>query len=323
MAALFLIKAGTTEIGKLCVLYEETLETLSKPRDDEGLKMLLYHKAMANAKALAIAAACSTRSTTILETFLSQGPDGESINKTCIEASRSPKLDHDQRESVLKLLLDTEPSLTMTEGTRLLHSMVEQAADSTLLLLMLIERGVEVSELNLQTALTSSNEELWLLARHCGITDVALTRLLLEHGANVSFKDFWPLKVSVKLDSIETIDILIESIRDQDAAAGAFALACTSAGLKPAFLFKIYSGLLKYPITKESLSQALIGTLASGQNIDTMKILLLERGADPNEDSAKCFALVCTAGNETAFRVMCPYSNVDSVTLAMIEHCPK
>jgi hypothetical protein len=374
MMRLLLDKAGNAEIGQSEVLYDETLEALSKSGDDRGFKILLAHKPLVSTKSLAIAAAFSSRSTTILETLLSRQPSGESISTACIAAFRSPKLNHDQKESVLGLLLDAKPGLTKNEIASLLRTMVEQHGNSTLVPLMLIKRGVEVTAGHLQATLTTSNKELFTLlvreveptsalntcfaqavsstmtvdrrlwiyeallnngsfsttavsaaiviALNEGTTDVELVKLLLKHGADVKLKEFLPLKLAFKLKSTEITELLIQSIRDDNTAAAAFDLVRTSTALRPAFRVKVYTSLLKHNITKDKLTLALIDTLKNVQDLDTMK-LLLERGANPSADGAKCFVLACKAGNEAALRVMCPYANVDAVTLALIEHCAK
>ncbi|KAK2678081.1 Ankyrin repeat-containing domain superfamily [Fusarium oxysporum f. sp. vasinfectum] len=374
MMRLLLDKAGNAEIGQSEVLYDETLEALSKSGDDRGFKILLAHKPLVSTKSLGIAAAFSSRSTTILEMLLSLQPSGESISTACIAAFRSPKLNHDQKESVLGLLLDAKPGLKKNETSSLLRTMVEQHGDSTVVPLMLIKRGVEVTAAHLEATLTTSSKELFtLLVREVdptsavnacfaqavssamaverrlwiyeallntgrvstttasaaliislneGTPDVGLLKLLLKHGADVRLKEFLPLKLAFKLKSAEITDLLIQSIRDDNTAAAAFDLVRTSSALKPAFRVKVYTSLLKHKITEDKLTLALIDTLKNAPDMDTMK-LLLERGASPGADGAKCFVLACKAGNEAALRAMCPYANVDAVTLALIEHCAK
>ncbi|KAI3587783.1 hypothetical protein IWW34DRAFT_779817 [Fusarium oxysporum f. sp. albedinis] len=374
MMRLLLDKAGNAEIGQSEVLYDETLEALSKSGDDRGFKILLAHKPLVSTKSLGIAAAFSSRSTTILEMLLSLQPSGESISTACIAALRSPKLNHDQKESVLGLLLDAKPGLKKNETSSLLRTMVEQHGDSTVVPLMLIKRGVEVTAAHLEATLTTSSKELFtLLVREVdptsavnacftqavssamaverrlwiyeallntgrvsttaasaaliislneGTPDVGLVKLLLKHGADVRLKEFLPLKLAFKLKSAEITDLLIQSIRDDNTAAAAFDLVRTSSALKPAFRVKVYTSLLKHKITEDKLTLALIDTLKNAPDMDTMK-LLLERGASPGANGAKCFVLACKAGNEAALRAMCPYANVDAVTLALIEHCAK
>ncbi|QKD49146.2 uncharacterized protein FOBCDRAFT_236626 [Fusarium oxysporum Fo47] len=304
MMRLLLDKAGNAEIGQSEVLYDETLEALSKSGDDRGFKILLAHKPLVSTKSLGIAAAFSSRSTTILEMLLSLQPSGE-----------SPKLNHDQKESVLGLLLDAKPGLKKNETS------------SLLLPLMLIKRGVEVTAAHLEATLTTSSKELFtLLVREVdptsavnacftqavssamaverrlvsttaasaaliislneGTPDVGLVKLLLKHGADVRLKEFLPLKLAFKLKSAEITDLLIQSIRDDNTAAAAFDLVRTSSALKPAFRVK--------------LTLALIDTLKNAPDMDTMK-LLLERGASPGANGAK-----------SALRAMCPYANVDA-----------
>ncbi|KAI1043225.1 hypothetical protein LB505_006109 [Fusarium chuoi] len=374
MMRLLLDKAGNAEIGQSELLYDETLEALSKSGDDRGFKMLLAHKPVVSTKSLGIAAAISSRSTTILEMLLSRQPSGESISTACIAAFRSPKLNDDQKESVLGLLLDARPGLTKDETSSLLRAMVEQHGDSTLVPLMLIKRGVEVTAAHLEATLTTSSKELFTLlirevrptsaVNECfaqavssamtierrrwvyevllntgkvstttasaaliislneGTPEVGLVKLLLKHGADVKLKEFLPLKLAFKLKSAEITKLLIQSIKDDNTAAAAFDLVRTSAAMKPAFRAMVYTSLLKHKITEDKLTLALIDTLKNAPDIDIMK-LLLERGAIPSADGAKCFVLACKAGNEAALRVMCQYANVDAVTLALIEHCSK
>ncbi|KAF5534756.1 hypothetical protein FMEXI_11165 [Fusarium mexicanum] len=374
MMRLLLDKAGNAEIGQSEVLYDETLEALSKSGDDRGFKILLAHKPLVGTKSLGIAAAISSRSTTILEMLLSRQPSGDSISTACIAAFRSPKLNDDQKESVLGLLLDAKPGLTKDETSSLLRAMVEQYGDTTLVPLMLIKRGVEVTEAHLKATFTSSSKELFTLLVHevkpaiaaneCfaqavsstltverrrwiyeallstgkvstttasaaliislneGTPDVGLVKLLLKHGADVKLKEFLPLKLAFKLKSAEITELLIQSIKDDNAAAAAFDLVRTWTAMKPAFRARVYTCLLKHKITEDKLTLALVDTLKNAPHIDTMK-MLLERGASPSADGAKCFVLACKAGNEAALRIMCQYANVDAVTIALIEHCSK
>ncbi|KAF5625999.1 hypothetical protein F52700_8714 [Fusarium sp. NRRL 52700] len=374
MMRLLLDKAGNSEIGQSEVLYDETLEALSKSGDDRGFKILLAHKPLVSTKSLAIAAATSSRSTTILEMLLSRQPTGESISTACVAAFRSPKLNDDHKESVLGLLLDAKPGLTKDETSSLLRAMVEQYGDSTLVPLMLIKRGVEVTAAHLKPTLTSSGKELFTILvrevkptnavnecfaqavstamtaerRHWiyeallntgkvstttvsaaliislneGTPQVGLVKLLLKHGADVKLKEFLPLKLAFKLKSAEITELLIQSIKDDNTAAAAFDLVRTSTTTKPAFRVKVYASLLKHKITEDKLTLALIDTLKNAPDIDCMR-LLLERGAKPSAEGAKCFVLACKAGNEAALRVMCQYANIDAVTLALIEQCSK
>ncbi|KAF5638870.1 uncharacterized protein FTJAE_5058 [Fusarium tjaetaba] len=373
MMRLLLDKAGNAEIGQSEVLDDETLEAFSKSGDDRGFKILLAHKPLVSTKSLVIAA-ISSRSTTILEMLLSRQPSGESITTACIAAFRSPKLNDDQKESVLELLLDAKPGLTKAETSSLLHAMVEQYGDSTLVPLMLMKRGVEVTAAHLKATLISSSKELFtllirevkptnavnecfaqamssamtverrrwicealldtgkvsitaasgalILSLNEGTPDVGLVKLLLKHGADVKLKEFRPLRMAFKLKSAEVTELLIQSIKDDNTAAAAFDLVRTSTAMKPAFRYRVYTSLLKHKITEDKLTLALIDTLKNAPDIDTMR-LLLERGASPNTDDAKCFVLACKAGNEAALRIMCQYANVDAVTLALIEHCSK
>ncbi|KAF5251577.1 hypothetical protein FANTH_3187 [Fusarium anthophilum] len=374
MMRLLLDKAGNAEIGQSEVLYDETLEALSKSGDDRGFKILLAHKPLVGTKSLGIAAAISSRSTTILEMLLSRQPSGDSISTACIAAFRSPKLNDDQKESVLGLLLDAKPGLTKDETSCLLRAMVEQYGDSTLVPLMLIKRGVEVTEAHLKATFTSSSKELFTLLVHevkpantvneCfaqavssaltverrrwiyeallntgkvstttasaaliislneGTPDVGLVKLLLKYGADVKLKEFLPLKLAFKLKSAEITELLIQSIKDDNTAAAAFDLVRTWTAMKPAFRVRVYTCLLKHKITEDKLTLALVDTLKNAPDMDIMK-LLLERGAVPGADGAKCFVLACKVGNEAALRIMCQYANVDAVTLALIEHCSK
>ncbi|EWG46991.1 hypothetical protein FVEG_07251 [Fusarium verticillioides 7600] len=374
MMRLLLDKAGNAEIGQSEELYDETLEALSKSGDDRGFKILLAHKPLVGTKSLGIAAAISSRSTTILEMLLSLHPSGDSITTACIAAFRSPKLNDGQKEAVLGLLLDAKPGLTKAETSSLLHAMVEQYGDSTLVPLMLMKRGVEVTAAHLKATLISSSKELFtllirevkptnainecftqamssammverrrwiyealldtgkvsitaasaalILSLNEGTPDVGLVKLLLRHGADVKLKEFRPLKMAFNLKSAELAELLIQSIKDDNTAAAAFDLVRTSTTMKPAFRFRVYTTLLKHKITEDKLTLALIDTLQNASDIGTMR-LLLERGAIPSADGAKCFVLACKAGNDAALRIMCQYANVDAVTLALIEHCSK
>ncbi|KAK2604003.1 hypothetical protein QQS21_003839 [Conoideocrella luteorostrata] len=170
-------------------------------------------------------------------------------------------------------------------------------------------RGHPVSE-----ALVSALED-------AGLTDIALPKLLLEHGAEVEFEEFLPLKLSFRLKAgTEIMELLAKHIKDGNAAEAAFQLARTSSAVKPAAKLSIYRCLLNHNITKEALGQALIDTLKDGQDIAAIQFLLAH-GANPNEDGAKCFTLACDAGNGTAFKAMCLYAEVDTVIRALLERC--
>ncbi len=152
------------------------------------------------------------------------------------------------------------------------------------------------------------------------LTNIALPKLLVQHGAEVKFKDFLPLRLSFKLrDCTEISELLVKHIKDDHAAVAAFQFARASSALNPASKLRIYGALLKHNISKELLSSALINTLEGKQDIATIRFLL-GQGANPAKDGAKCFILAYRANNSIAFTEMCPYSELDTISRALLEH---
>ncbi|KAF1739436.1 hypothetical protein CRV24_001370 [Beauveria bassiana] len=153
------------------------------------------------------------------------------------------------------------------------------------------------------------------------LADVALPKLLLQHGAEVTFKNLLPLKLSFKLrDGTEISELLIKHIKDGDAAVAVFRFARASSALNPASKLRIYGQLLKkHKMSKGLASELLIDTLKDGQDVASIRFLLAQ-GAKPAQDGAKCFLLAYRAGNGTAFKAMCPYAEFDAISRALLEH---
>ncbi|KAI2622351.1 hypothetical protein GGR54DRAFT_638689 [Hypoxylon sp. NC1633] len=153
--------------------------------------------------------------------------------------------------------------------------------------------------------------------------DLSFPKLLLEHGAAVGHDKCAAFALAMKSNSLDAIKLLIQHIVDHDMANVVFDLARKSSSLSTQVRLEVYRRLLQWNIGKSSLYNALLETIKGSspktENGPTVK-LLIEGGADPNQDTAHCFLVAAKAGASAEFRALSKHAKLPVVTKALLDH---
>ncbi|KAM5380064.1 hypothetical protein ACJZ2D_003711 [Fusarium nematophilum] len=143
------------------------------------------------------------------------------------------------------------------------------------------------------------------LRAHPGNLDIP--NLLLEYGASIGYKDCEAFTLAIQSNSIDLVRLLCRFLvnrRDGATASIAFDALQKHPSLEPDFRAAANISLLQCSIEKASLYNALENELESRQLGVSFVRLLMENGADPNENDAHCFSLACKKDAKAEFRAM-------------------
>ncbi|KAI1135612.1 hypothetical protein F5Y05DRAFT_393950 [Hypoxylon sp. FL0543] len=152
-----------------------------------------------------------------------------------------------------------------------------------------------------------------------GRTDLSVPKLLLEHGAAVEYGECTPFSLALKSNSPRTVKLLCRYLPNNTTAAIAFELT-RNAVLHKHVRLEAYRCLLQWDISRTSIQGALVDILASsGRDVSIVR-LLLEKGADPNENKADCFLVAIRAAAETEFRALSKYADTSVLLPALLGH---
>lgn len=134
--------------------------------------------------------------------------------------------------------------------------------------------------------------------------DLSLSKLLLDNGASVEYKNGAAFNSAFALNSFDVVSLLSRYIDSHKLANIAFDLARNHTSLGKDTRYGIYQCFLDWHITEHSIQCALVDNLAAGMlDVDIVE-LLLRHGADPNKDSARCFTVASSRDAEDEFRAL-------------------
>ncbi|KAF2733343.1 hypothetical protein EJ04DRAFT_272997 [Polyplosphaeria fusca] len=151
------------------------------------------------------------------------------------------------------------------------------------------------------------------------LDDLSFPEMLLQHGARVGYKKCASFGSAFRADSLKTVQLLSTYIRDDHTACVAFDIARTTTTISPNLRAWAYSSLLKWNIKATSINSALLSSL-EGRPADLSVVqLLVAKGADPNQDAARCFTVAAKPGNEYIFRVLSKVSSLSKVLRVLID----
>jgi ankyrin repeat protein len=150
--------------------------------------------------------------------------------------------------------------------------------------------------------------------------DLSLLKLLLEHGAAVSYKNGAAFSLALRANSLEAVRLLSQYLVDDGMAGVAFDLARKTALLNPHVRVEVYRCLLQWNISKSSIYHALVENFKGGHSDISVVQLLLANGADPNEDEAYCLVVASRAGAEPEFRALSKYVKLRVLLKALLNH---
>ncbi|KAF2119056.1 hypothetical protein BDV96DRAFT_487778 [Lophiotrema nucula] len=150
--------------------------------------------------------------------------------------------------------------------------------------------------------------------------DLALPKLLLEHGASVSYRNCSAFVVALFANSLVALKLLSQYLRDDDTACVAFDLARNAVTLSPDVRASIYASLLQWNISTPAVYAAFVSHLEGDHTDIAVVQLLLAKGADPNQEAGRCFVIAAKNGQELIFRELSKGAELSLMLRALIRH---
>ncbi|KAJ4323820.1 hypothetical protein N0V84_004166 [Fusarium piperis] len=147
--------------------------------------------------------------------------------------------------------------------------------------------------------------------------------LLLEHGAVVNYKDGAAFTMAFESSNLNLVRVLSRHLVkavDENAATLAFENVSNNPSFDSEVRLEIYNCLLEFSISRESLNKALFDALESAATNTAIVNMLVEHGADPNADEAKCFVLACKKNSRDEFRALSKHADLGVVLPALLDH---
>jgi ankyrin repeat protein len=149
---------------------------------------------------------------------------------------------------------------------------------------------------------------------------LSCAKLLLEHGAAVGYKNAAAFTLALRANSLVAVKLMSQYLVDSNTACVAFDCARKTAGLSPNALAEVYRCLLQWNISESSVYHALVDNLNGGHSDIGIVQLLLDHGADPNQDKAYCFVAASKAGAVPEFRAISKHARLSVVSNALLNH---
>ncbi|KAH7079383.1 hypothetical protein BKA63DRAFT_551738 [Paraphoma chrysanthemicola] len=322
---LLLESARLAEIGQSSDLFRQTL--VASVGDSAGLKLLLRHKAnidFDNGAAVQYAAIYGAIEKSVTESLL------DARDRELTEAEHMSQLladsvanlpDHIQLPQLLiargarasnatlnvavrtstcgllEVLIDSENANTITELFAKARKLTMPSKRRYMVYEKLLSRGVSANEVSRALVESLTGDEL---------DDLSLAKLLLEHGASVDYRNCAAFDRALCANSFTAVQLLSQYLLDDDAACTAFDLARSNPRLS--------SG---WNISATSAYGVLVSILEGERpNIDIVH-MLLAKGADPNQEAARCFLLAAKDSAKLIFRALSKLANLSTVLRAL------
>lgn len=149
--------------------------------------------------------------------------------------------------------------------------------------------------------------------------DLTFPKLLLSHGATASYKNGAAFSLALRSNSIQAVRLLSQYL-DNNTANVVFDLAWKTSELAPEVRLGVYRCLLQWNVDKTVLHHALVHILEGDSPEIAIVQLLLEKGADPNAEDARCFVLASKTQIESVFRLLSKYAEPEIVLKALMSH---
>lgn len=150
--------------------------------------------------------------------------------------------------------------------------------------------------------------------------DLAIPKLLLEHGADVGYRECAAFSCALSANSLLAVKLLSQYLLDDDTACFVFDLTLKTVKLSRDVRAGVYSCLLQWNISTPLLYNALIRNMESPHTDTTIVQLLLNKGADPNQNNAHCFVLAVATGKESIYRALSRRANLSVVLRVLLDH---
>ncbi|XXH01677.1 hypothetical protein Hte_008037 [Hypoxylon texense] len=152
-------------------------------------------------------------------------------------------------------------------------------------------------------------------------SDLSVPKILLEHGAAVDYGEYAPFSLVLQSNSPEAAKMLCQYLPNDKIADIAFEIARNTASPNKHVRLAAFRGLLQWNISRASVQRALVDILARSSSGDISLVqLLLEKGANPNEEKARCFLIAIRGAAEAEFRALSKYANVPVLLKELLDH---
>ncbi|KAI0473285.1 hypothetical protein GGR56DRAFT_609444 [Xylariaceae sp. FL0804] len=351
MMKLLLEKANLAEIGQTEALLQQTIAALLD--DHAGMLLVLKHGAdvdFDNGRAVQYAAAAGNME--VLSRLLLSKPSISTIKESCLSAAQASSSIHEnRREWIFQLLIPSDHTISVKDKSMILASSVKRLPRSSQLPKYLLSHGAQIDEFEtLEVALKTASQDLFValadsikdpgtverMFRHipngdvsealldslggCDLGDLSLVKLLLRHGASVGYKGCASFSLALGTNSLEAVRLLSRYLPDDRMAGIAFDHVRKATCRNSEVRVGAYDCLLQWNIGASSTYKALRDSIKNGSSdLATVK-LLLEKGTDPNNESAYCFVLASRADLELEFRALSKYAELSKVFRALLNH---
>ncbi|EMC99226.1 hypothetical protein BAUCODRAFT_573513 [Baudoinia panamericana UAMH 10762] len=147
--------------------------------------------------------------------------------------------------------------------------------------------------------------------------DLSVVKLLLQSGADVGYNRVEALRLAQSGKFVRAFQLMSQYVVDDTVATAAFNLARQLAVDHPGQRLNLYRRLLRPNVGILSIYNALLDSLKDVRQDLPVVQLLLARGADPNDDKARCFVLASTSGAEAKFRALSGRARLNTVLSAL------
>jgi hypothetical protein len=158
--------------------------------------------------------------------------------------------------------------------------------------------------------------------------NLELPKLLLDHGAQLNHEGNIAFTTALNFRNLAMVELLCSYLKkgEHDEAAK---LVFEDPHLRdnpsvdPAVRISIYRSVIPCNIEKKDLYRFLVHTLESRSADLNIVRLLLESGANPNDEEGHCFYLAARNKLETHFRAMCEHADLPTVLPTLLRRFDK
>ncbi|KAM0244459.1 hypothetical protein ACHAP5_006261 [Fusarium lateritium] len=158
--------------------------------------------------------------------------------------------------------------------------------------------------------------------------NLELPRLLLDHGAQLNHGGNSAFTTALNFRNLAMVELLCSYLKagEHDEAAGlvfGHPYLRGNPSVDPAIRASIYRSIIPCNIDKKHLYGFLIHTLESRSDDLTIVRLLLDHGANPNDEEGHCFYLAARNKLDPHFRAMCEYADLSVVLPTLLRRFDK
>jgi ankyrin repeat protein len=158
--------------------------------------------------------------------------------------------------------------------------------------------------------------------------NLELPKLLLDHGAQLSHGGNIAFTTAFNFRNLKLVELLCSYLKkgEHDAAAKLVfehPYLRDNPSVDPTVRASIYRSVIPCNIDKKDLYRFLVHTLESRSADLTIVRLLLENGAEPNDEEGHCFYLAARNKLDPYFRALCKYADLSIVLPTLLRRFDK